>query len=116
MTTPGAPVPPVVNVNVVVLIVAGFMALVKVALMTTGLPQVNVDPVSGFTEVTAGGVRGLPGFAAAEFASGSLQPASRPATRNAVTQTLVNFNLRISFSPSTRYMAFHIADTCRRDL
>jgi len=105
-----------VKVKVVVLMVAGFIAVLKVAVITAVLGQVTVEPVGGVTAVTVGGVRGLPGFAAAEFASGSLQPASRPATRNAVTQTLVNFNLRISFSPSTRNMAFHIADTCRRDL
>jgi len=115
VTTPTTLVEPVANVKVVVLIVAGFMALLKVALMTTGLPHVKVEPLSGFTEVTAGGVSGLPGFPAPEFASGSPQPASRPANRIAGIQTLVDFNLRISFSPSTRYQAFPTADSYRRD-
>ena len=92
------------SVKVEVLSVAGFMALEKVALMTTGLPHVNVEPVSGFTEVTAGGVRGLPGFPA--FVSESPQPASMPANRNTVIQTLVNLNLRISFS-LTSCKVFH---------
>ena len=98
MTAPATLPEPEVNVKVVVLIVAGFIALVKVALITTGLPHVKVEPVSGFTEVTAGGVVGLPGLFAPELASGSLQPASRPANRNAGIQSLVNLELRISFS------------------
>jgi hypothetical protein len=94
VTAPATLVEPVVNVKVVVLIVAGFMALVKVALMTTGLPQVKVDPLSGFTDVTAGGVRGLPGFPA--FTSESPQPAIRTANRNAGIHILPTFNLRIT--------------------
>ena len=112
MTTPATLVAPAVNVKVVVLIVAGFMALVKVALMTTGLPHVKVEPVRGFTEVTAGGVRGLPGFPA--FVSESPQPASTPANRNARIHTLVNFSLRISFSPSFRDKSFLSAGCCRK--
>jgi hypothetical protein len=96
VTTPATLVVPVTKVKVVVLIVTGFMALVKVALITTGFPQVKVEPLRGFAEVTAGGVRGLPGFPA--FVSGSLQPASRPANKNAGIQSLVNIELRISFS------------------
>jgi hypothetical protein len=104
----------VANVKVVVLMVAGFMALVKVALMTTGLPQVKVEPLRGFTEVTAGGVRGLPGFPT--FGSESPQPVSKPANRNAGIQTLVNFSLRISFSPSFRDKSFLSAGSCRQRL
>ena len=114
MTTPATLVAPVAKVKVVVLIVAGFMALVKVALMTRGLPQVKVEPLRGFTEVTAGGVRGLPGFPT--FGSESPQPASRPANRNAGIQTLVNLNLRISFSPSFRDKSFLSAGSCHRGL
>jgi len=114
VTTPVTLVLPVANVNVVVLMVAGFMALVKDALITTGLPHVNTEPFRGFGEITAGGVRGSPGFPAR--VSASPQPASRPAIRNAGIQTLLDFDLRISFSPSTPYKAFPTADSCRRDL
>jgi hypothetical protein len=96
VTAPATLVEPVNSVKVVVLIVAGFIALEKVASMTTTLPHVKVEPVSGFTEFTAGGVSGLPGFPA--FVSESPQPESRQAARNTVIQTLVNLNLRISFS------------------
>ena len=107
MTTPATLVEPVNKVNVVVLIVAGFMALLKVALMITGLPHVKVEPLRGFTEVTAGGVKGLTGFPAPEFASGSLQPAIARANRNAGIQILQTFDVRISFSSSPSCKPLH---------
>jgi hypothetical protein len=104
VTAPATLVEPWVNVKVVALIVAGFMALLNVALMTTGVPHVKVEPASGFMEVTAGGVRGLPGFPT--FGSESPQPAIRTANRNAGIQILLTFKLRMSFSSSPSYKAF----------
>jgi hypothetical protein len=98
VTTPATLVAPVVKVNVVVLIVAGFMALLKDALITTGVPQVRIEPARGFTDDTWGGVRGLPGFPAPGFASESPQPAIAMASRKTGIQILLTFNLRISFS------------------
>jgi hypothetical protein len=98
VTTPATLVAPVVKVKVVVLIVAGFMALLKDALMTTAVPQVRVEPERGFTDVTWGGVRGLPGFPAPGFASESPQPAMAMASKRTGIQILLTFNLRISFS------------------
>ena len=96
--------PPEVKVNVEVLIVAGFIALLNVALITAELGQMRVAPFAGLTEVTVGGVSGLPGSPA--FVSGSPHPAIKTANRNAGIQILLTFNLRISFSSSPSYKAF----------
>jgi hypothetical protein len=45
----------VVNVNVVVLIVAGFIAWLKVAVITAALGQVVAEPFGGVLAVTVGG-------------------------------------------------------------
>jgi len=76
-TTPGA------TVKVVALMVAGFIALLKVAVITA-LGQ-TVAPLTGVTETTLGGVTvGLPAL------SGSLHPAAKAkmSSRNAVNQIL----------------------------
>jgi hypothetical protein len=91
--------------NVLVLIVAGFIALLNVAVITATLGQTRVEPSGGVTEVTVGGVRGLPGPAGA--LSGSPHPATKAASRNAEIQILLTMNLRISFSSSPSYKAFH---------
>jgi len=98
------PGPLKVNVEAGELIVAGFMALLNVAVITARLGQTRVEPFGGVTEVTVGGVRGLPGFPG--FLSASLHPATRTASRNAEIQTLLTINLRISFSSSPSYKAF----------
>jgi hypothetical protein len=86
-----------------VVIVAGFIALLNVAVITAMLGQTRVEPFGGVTEVTVGGVRGLPvPFAA----SGSPHPANATAKRNAGIQILLTFNVRISFSSSRSYKAF----------
>jgi hypothetical protein len=47
-----------VRVNVVILMVVGFIAVPKVAVMTAVLGQVLAEPFGGVTEVTAGGGQG----------------------------------------------------------
>jgi hypothetical protein len=42
--------------------VAGFIALLKVAVTTAVLGQTRVEASGGVTKVTLGGVRGSPGF------------------------------------------------------
>jgi hypothetical protein len=89
----------------VVLIVPGFIALLNVAVITATLGQTRVEPFGGVTEVTVGGVRGLPALPG--FLSGSPHPATKAASRNAEIQILLTMNLRISFSSSRSYKAFH---------
>jgi hypothetical protein len=83
----------------VVVIVAGFIALLNVAVMTAVLGQTRVVPSSGVTEVTVGGVRGAVGFPAPAFLSGSLHPAIAMIDKTAEIQILPAFDARISFSP-----------------
>jgi hypothetical protein len=102
VTAPFTLAPPgPVKVKVVVLTVAGFIALLKVALMIIPLfGQTPVEAFSGVTEITVGGVVGAPGFPAFPFLSESLHPATRAASRKAEIQVLPNVNLRISCSCS----------------
>ena len=97
-TVPVTLPPGPLNVNVVVVIVAGFIALLNVALTIATLGQTSVEPFGGVTEVTVGGVRGEPG--PAFIASGSLHPAIPTANRNAVIHTWLIFSMRICFSSS----------------
>jgi len=69
-----------------VLIVEGFIALLKVAVTTAVLGQMSVEPVGGVTDVTVGGATGSVG--AAPFLSGSPQPAAKMSTKSAVKQML----------------------------
>ena len=50
--------PPEVKVNVVVLIVAGFIAWLNVAVTRAVLGQTRVEPFGGVTEVTVGAGHG----------------------------------------------------------
>lgn len=76
-TTPGA------TVNVVALMVDGFIALLKVA-VTTALGQMPAVPLRGVTEATMGGVTvGL-----LPLLSGSLHPAAKMSSKNAMKQIL----------------------------
>ena len=83
--------------------VAGFMALLNVAVTTGLLGQTRVEASGGVTKVTAGEVRGSLGLPAV-FLSGSPHPGRRTANmnaRNAAIQSLLPFNLRIRFSSSS---------------
>jgi hypothetical protein len=94
-TVPMTAVPPVANLKVPVLIVEGFIALLKVA-VTTAPWQMPVAAPAGTTETTVGGVVGEVGPPA--VLSGSPQPANAAVKRNAGIQILPTFDLRISFS------------------
>jgi hypothetical protein len=103
-----------VTVKVEPLIVAGFIALLNVAVITAVLGQTRVEPSGGVTDVTAGGVKGSPGFEVVPevvpaVLSLSLHPAINPAERNAAIHIFRTFNLRISFSSSPSRKAFHAA-------
>jgi len=109
VTAPATLVPPgPLNVKVEALMVAGFMALLNTAVISTGLAlgQTPTLPSGGVTKITVGGVRGAPGFDALEFLSGSPHPAKTTANRNAGIQILLTFNVRISFSSSPSWKAF----------
>jgi hypothetical protein len=69
-------VPGEVKVKVVVLIVAGLIAMLKVA-VTTVLGQTPAAPVGGVSEITVGGVR--PGLA-----PGLQHPALKMSSKNAM--------------------------------
>ena len=64
--------------------VAGFIALLKVAVMTAVFGQARVEPSGGVTEVTVGGARGAPGLTG--FLSGSPHPVAKMSSRNAANQ------------------------------
>ena len=86
--------------------VAGFMALLNVALTMAVVEQTLGEASSGVTEVTAGGVNGSPGLPAAAFFS-SPHPVIATANRNAEIATFVIFDMRINFSSSFSGKAFH---------
>src|SRR5436305_6232478 len=90
--------PALVTVKVEVVIVAGFMALLNVAVMTAVLGQTRVEPSGGVTDVTAGGVKGAPGFVDVAVLSLSLQPTSTTAERNAAMQRFRTCDLYIRLS------------------
>jgi len=71
---------PVVKVKVVVLIVAGFIATLKVA-VTTVLGQTPAAPPRGNSEVTVGGIK-------PELAPGLQHPGLKMSSRNAMNQIL----------------------------
>jgi hypothetical protein len=112
-TVPVTAPPGPVKVNVEVLIVAGFIALLNIAVIIVTLGQTTVEPAVGVSEVTVGAVRGLPG---PPPLSESPHPAARTANRNAEIQILLTFNLRISFSSSPSDKAFHASMNRRRDI
>jgi len=77
------PVTPGATVKVVALMVEGFIALLKVAVITA-LGHTPAAPLAGATEITVGGLRvGL-----VPALSGSLHPAAKMIRRNAVNQIL----------------------------
>jgi hypothetical protein len=95
------------KVNVAVLIVIGFIALVNVAVIAgVALGQATVEPTGGVTKPagTVGGVKGLLELPAP--LSESPHPATKTASRNAGIQILLTINLRISFSSSPSGNAF----------
>jgi hypothetical protein len=100
VTVPDTLAPPAVKVNVFapaeVLIVAGFIALLNVAVIMGALLGQTRVPF-GVTESTVGAAVGEVG---PPPTSGSPHPAITTANRNAGIQILLTFNLRISFSSS----------------
>ena len=88
------------KVNVAVVIVRGFIALLNVAVMIVVLGQATVVPLAGVTAVTVGGARGLPVPACL---SESLHPAMTRASRNAGIQILETFNVLIRF-----FLSMHV--------
>ena len=85
MTAPATLVAPgPVSLNVEVLMVAGFIGLLKVALTTAVFGQTPTLPLGGVTTVTVGALVGEEGPTAA--LSGSLHPASEPSSRSAMKQ------------------------------
>jgi hypothetical protein len=103
-TVPVTEFAPAANVNVVAgeMIVAGFMALLKVA-VTAALWQMPETPTPGFTETTVGGVSGEPGFPTPEFLSGSLHAVVTISSRNAVNQILELLSLRMTYPSSSGF-------------
>lgn len=99
------------KVNVAVLIVVEFIALLNVAVITGVLGQTTAEPVGGVMEVTVGGVRGdvAPPVAPPVLLSASPHPAIPRANRNAGIKILLTLNLRISFSYSPSCKAFYTA-------
>jgi len=77
-------------VNEDVLIVAGFIALLKDAVITAMFGQATVVPISGVTDTTVGGDNGVPGAAAL---SGSPQLVNTTASRNTEIKILLIFDL-----------------------
>src|SRR5271169_622617 len=110
-TVPSTAVVPATNVNVPVLMVAGFIALLKLA-VTAAPWQMPVTPPTGTTEVTAGAVRLGGGPPLLE--SGSLHPESRTANRSAGIKIFLIFKLRISFSSSHTCRAIHVEPRYRK--
>ena len=89
------------TVNVVVLIVAGFIALLHVAVIKALLGQTPPVALGGVSLSTVGRLRGSPGPREPAFLSGSPHPAARPASRRTGIQIIPSFELRIRLSPST---------------
>ena len=96
-TVPITAVAPAANLKVPVVIVAGFMALLKVA-VTTAPWQTAVAAPAGTTETTVGGVTEEVGPPV--LLSGSPHPTNATASKNDGIQILPTVNLCISFSSS----------------
>jgi hypothetical protein len=106
-TIPATGFAPAAKVNAVAgeVIVAGFMALLNVA-VTAEPWQIPETPTLGFTETTVGGVSGEPGFPTAEFLSGSLHPVVTMSSTNAENQILKLLYLGMTIVlPSSRLTA-----------
>jgi len=88
VTAPATPAPPgAVTVNEELVMVAGFIALLNVALIMAVLGQTPTLPFTGVTDVTVGGVPGEPA-ADAFCLSGSPHPIVKIRSRNAVNKIL----------------------------
>ena len=90
-----------VKVNVEALSVAGFIALLNVALTMAVLEQTLGEASSGVTDVAVGKVNGSVGFPAAAFFS-SPHPVIATVNRNAEITIFVIFDMCINFSSSFR--------------
>jgi hypothetical protein len=102
VTAPATGVLPEVTVNVVLLIVPGFIGLLKVAVTIAVFGQTSNEPFGGVTAVTVGGFVGLVGATGAPPLSGSPHPGVTTAivSSNANTKILFTFNLLIFASPN----------------
>jgi hypothetical protein len=101
-TCPGTLAPREVKINVELLIVAGFIALLNVAVITVEANEATVEPSGGVTELTLGGVSGSPGFPAFAFLSKSAHPATKATNRSATNDIFPVLNLRIGFCSCSR--------------
>ena len=98
MTAPGTLAEPgPVKVNVEVLMVAGFIALLNVALIMAVPGHTPALPFGGVTETTVGAVVGEE---ATPFLSGSPHPTAKLSNRRAVNQILCLLHVRIRASSS----------------
>src|SRR5438105_3881955 len=98
------------TVKLEVVMVAGFIGLLKVAVINAVLGQTRVEPLGGVTLVTVGGARGEVGLVTlAPFLSGSPQPAiTSRAINTAETQIFPMFSVRMRFSSlSISHKTFH---------
>ena len=77
--------------------VAGFIALLKVALIMAVLGHTPALPFGGVTRITVGGVVG---GVASPFLSGSLHPMAKLTNRSAVNQILFLLCVRMRASSS----------------
>src|SRR5436309_5644263 len=98
MSVPSTLPPGPAKVKVGLLMVAGFMSLLKVALIMAVLGQTPTLPLSGVTRTTVGGVAG--DEAATPFLSGSPHPAVKMSNRSAANQILWILYIRIHTSSS----------------
>jgi hypothetical protein len=70
------------------LIVAGFIALLNVAVTSAVFGQKRVEPAGGVTAVTVGAVWGAAGSAAFGFRLGLQHPVAKPTNRSARNKIL----------------------------
>lgn len=94
VTDPETFAPPALTVKVDTLIVAGFMVLLKVAVITAVLGQMSVAPVVGVTEITVGAATGSLGATA--FLSGSPHPERLSDNASAINQIFKELRIRIN--------------------
>ena len=70
------------------LIVAGFIALLNVALIMAVLGHTGTPLFGGVTKITVGGVNGSPGFPALAFLSKFPHPTPKLSSRSAVKHVM----------------------------
>jgi hypothetical protein len=78
----------VVKVNVEVLMVAGFIALLNTAVIMVALGHTPTLPLTGVTRITVGGVWGAVGIPAFLLLFGLQHPAAKPSVSSARNKSL----------------------------